>query len=570
MQAEQPNLRGHVTRDGVRIAYELYGTHGPMLVLLPCWIIVHGRAWKALIADLAQDCRILVVDGRGNGRSDRPSGPEAYAYEAFVEDALAIMDHLQVADCVLFGYSRGGPQAALIAQRRPEQVKAVVLIAPVAPMSEAGRRAREAAFLTPLAEYEGWARYNAHGMLADYPGFVRFFFERTFCEPHSTKQIEDAVAWASETSAQVLVDSVLGLLRDGADLAAAYAAIACPVLQIHGDADEIAPIQPGRKVAALCRAQMLEIAGSGHGPHMRYPALAHAAIRKFLTDQGLLERRPKRRRRAAAPRALDLSSPIGLGHARRDLAVARALKRLKPGLAVDWLAQDPVTRLLAAAGETLHPASARLASESLHIEDEAGEHDLNVFEALRRMDEILVRNFRVFQEAAEAQPYDLVIADEGWEVDHFWHEHPQLKRAPLVWMTDFVGFAPMSEGGPREALLTADYNAEMVEHVEGAPGVRDRAIFVGNPDDVVDDLLGPDLPRRRGWTESRFDFGGYILGDDVPAAAEKAELRARLGFRSGETVCVVAVGGSSDIQAHISSKKPTPRRALALLHIYPP
>ncbi|HEX2818222.1 MAG TPA: glycosyltransferase, partial [Phenylobacterium sp.] len=163
---------------------------------------------------------------------------------------------------------------------------------------------------------------------------------------------------------------------------------------------------------------------------------------------------------------------------------------------------------------------------------------------LRRMDEILVRNFRIFQEAVEAQPYDLVIADEGWEVDHFWHEHPGLKRAPLVWMTDFVGFAPMSEGGAREALLIADYNAEMIGHVEANPGLRDRAIFVGNPADVVDDRLGPDLPGRRAWTEDRFEFGGYILGDDVPMPADKVELRARLGLRPDETVCVVAVGGS--------------------------
>jgi len=61
---------------------------------------------------------------------------------------------------------------------------------------------------------------------------------------------------------------------------------------------------------------------------------------------------------------------------------------------------------------------------------------------------------------------------------------------------------------------------------------------------VVDDALGPDLPGRRAWTEERFGFSGYILGDDVPLVADKAELRARLGLRPDETVCVVAVGGS--------------------------
>src|SRR5690606_8715515 len=110
----------------------------------------------------------------------------------------------------------------------------------------------------------------------------------------------------------------------------------------------------------------------------------------------------------------------------------------KPDLEIEWLAQDPVTRLLEHAGERVHPASARLANESRHIESEAGEHDLNAFQALRRMDEILVANFMQFHEAVEDGRYDLVIADEAWDVDHFWHEHPELKRAALAWLTDFV------------------------------------------------------------------------------------------------------------------------------------
>ena len=86
----------------------------------------------------------------------------------------------------------------------------------------------------------------------------------------------------------------------------------------------------------------------------------------------------KRRARPAGrpKRALYLSSPIGLGHGRRDIAITRELRKLHPDLQVDWLAQDPVTRLLEACGERIHPLSARLASESRHIELELGEHDL--------------------------------------------------------------------------------------------------------------------------------------------------------------------------------------------------
>ena len=53
----------------------------------------------------------------------------------------------------------------------------------------------------------------------------------------------------------------------------------------------------------------------------------------------------------------------------------------------------------------------------------------------------------------------------------------------------------MPDGGEREAFLTADYNAEMIEHIARFPRVRDRAIFVGNPDDIVPDRFGPACPR---------------------------------------------------------------------------
>ena len=241
---------------------------------------------------------------------------------------------------------------------------------------------------------------------------------------------------------------------------------------------------------------------------------------------------------------LYISSPIGLGHARRDVAVAQELKRLRADVQVDWLAQDPVTRVLEGAGETLHPASAWLASESGHIESESGEHDLHCFEALRRMDEILVNNFHVFDDVVRDGDYDLVVGDEAWDVDHFLHENPELKRFAYAWMTDFVGMLPMPDGDEREALLTADYNAEMIEHVERFPWLRDRAIFVGNPDDIVPDSFGPDLPQIREWTEQHYDFSGYITGIDPGSLADRAELRRTLGWSPDEPVCVVTVGGS--------------------------
>ena len=103
--------------------------------------------------------------------------------------------------------------------------------------------------------------------------------------------------------------------------------------------------------------------------------------------------------------------------------------------------------MLEARGERIHPASALLANESRHIESESAEHDLHCFQAIRRMDEILLANFMVFHDLVRDEHYDLWIGDEAWELDYYLHENPEQKRAAYVWLTDFVGWLPMEDGG---------------------------------------------------------------------------------------------------------------------------
>ena len=224
-----------------------------------------------------------------------------------------------------------------------------------------------------------------------------------------------------------------------------------------------------------------------------------------------------------------------LGHAQRDVAIADELRKLHPDLEIDWLAQHPVTRVLQAAGERIHPASALLSSESSHIESESAEHDLHCFQAIRRMDEILLSNFMVFHDLVRDEPYDLWIGDEAWELDYYLHENPEQKRAPYVWMTDFVGWLPMPDGGDHEAFLTADYNAEMIEHIARFPRLRDRAIFVGNDSDIVPDAFGPDLPLIRDWTREHYSFAGYVTGFDPADFADRGSAAARAGLPGRRT-----------------------------------
>ncbi len=274
-------------------------------------------------------------------------------------------------------------------------------------------------------------------------------------------------------------------------------------------------------------------------PHVRDPVKVNLLLRDFIAPP-----RPARwvRGKSRRKRALYISSPIGLGHARRDVAIADELRKLHPDLELDWLAQHPVTAVLESRGERIHPASALLANESHHIESESAEHDLHCFQAIRRMDEILLANFMVFHDLVRDEQYDLWIGDEAWELDYYLHENPEEKRAAYVWLTDFVGWLPMPDGGEREAFVAADYNAEMIEHIARFPRLRDRAIFVGNPDDIVADSFGGELPLIRDWTEQHYDFAGYVTGFDPAEFADREALRAELGYRPDEQVCIVTRG----------------------------
>jgi predicted glycosyltransferase/predicted alpha/beta hydrolase family esterase len=421
--------------------------------------------------------------------------------------------------------------------------------------------------------FAGWNKYNRGYWLANYQDFAEHFVRHIYSEPHSTKQIEDGLDWAQETTGAVLVKTVEArAIPPPFDAGEAlYRKIACPVLMMHGDNDQIQPYARAELVAELTGAELVTIKGGGHNPFGRYPAKCNAVIDDFLERKlPSAAAKPRARPKTQDKKVLYLSSPIGLGHGRREIAIARDLRKLAPDLVIDWLAQDPVTRLLAASSERLHPLSARLASESSHIESEAGEHELNAFQAIRRMDEILVTNFMVFQDAVQDGGYDLVIADEAWEVDHYWHEHPELKRAKLAWLTDFVGYLPMPDNGGHEALLAADYNAEMIEHVERHASVRDRAIFVGVPEDIIPMSFGKDLPAIRDWVPKHFEFAGYIIGEHPRSFASRESLRASLGFRSDERVCLVTVGGSavgSHLLRRILQSYPMVRRQLPELRM---
>jgi pimeloyl-ACP methyl ester carboxylesterase/predicted glycosyltransferase len=527
----------------VRTFYEVYGTGNPTVLLLPPWSIVHSRCWKLQIPYLSRHCRVITFDGRGNGRSDRPSDPIAYAEAEFAADALAVLDATGTDSAFIVGFSLGAQRAMLLAAAHPERVEGIVFIGPAVALTPPTPRKQAMVGFDDLhPSYEGWDKYNRHYWLEHYTDFLQFFFSEVFNDPHSTKQIEDCVGWGMETTAETLVATEIAPQLDEAAVRALAKRISCPTIVIQGTNDAICSYEDGAALAELTGGTLVSLEGVGHASHARQPVKVNRLLRDFVCPAP-----PPRRWTTASrrrKRALYISSPIGLGHAQRDLAIADELRRIHPDLEIDWLAQHPVAAVLEARAERIHPGSAHLASESHHIESEAAEHDLHCFQALRRMDEILLANFMVFHDLVREENYDVWIGDEAWELDYFLHENPEEKRAGYAWLTDFVGWLPMADGGPNEAALTTDYNAEMIEQIEHYPRVRDRAIFVGNESDIVPDSFGTGLPPIRDWTREHFDFAGYVTGFDPADFFDRERVRAELGYGADEQVCIVTVGGS--------------------------
>jgi pimeloyl-ACP methyl ester carboxylesterase/predicted glycosyltransferase len=541
-RARYPDESGYVARDGVKLYWELYGSGDTTVLLLPTWSIIHSRHWKMQIPYLARHCRVLVFDGRGNGRSDRPES--GYDEREFALDALAVMDATGTQTAHLVSLSLGAQRALILAADHPERVESAVFIAPAVQLGSRPVQREVQSWHDELEAYDGWQKYNRFYWLKDYRGFVEFFFGEMFNEPHSTKPFEDTVGWALETTPEVLIAIEESEGVNAEQTIELAERMQCPVLVIQGTVDQITGHNRGVRLAEATGAELVMLEGSGHGPHVRDPVKVNHLLRDFIAPPARAKTwvRGKSRRK----RALYISSPIGLGHAQRDVAIADELRELHPDLEIDWLAQNPVTRVLEARGETIHPASLHLANESGHIESESAEHDLHCFQAIRRMDEILLSNFMVFDDIVRDEQYDLWIGDEAWELDYYLHENPELKRAAYVWLTDFVGWLPMDDGGAHEAYLTADYNADMIEHIARFPRLRDRALFVGNADDIVPERFGPELPDIRDWTEENYDFAGYVTGFDPGALGDRGEL----GYGDDEMVCIVTVGGSG-VGAHL-------------------
>ncbi len=295
MRAREPDQTGYVERDGIRVYYEAFGSSGPWVVFTPADTIVESRMWKAQVHYLARRHRVVVIDPRGNGRSDRPVGPEFYTDATIVDDLLAVMDTVGVERAVLVGLCDSGWFGLLAASRHPERVAGVVAIGPGAqdgtPRIDRGLDLL-ANWTADLTKPQGWQLFNRTAWREEWQAWISFFFSQICNEPHSTKVYEDVVGWAGQTNGEIMVSMIdADCVGDSPDrVAKTLRSIACPVLVIHGTHDWCQPFARGAHMARLAGAELVALGGSGHLPPGRDPVAVNHVLADFVRRVGAGDR----------------------------------------------------------------------------------------------------------------------------------------------------------------------------------------------------------------------------------------------------------------------------------------
>jgi len=285
-RARDPDIEGIAERDGGRIGYEVYGTGDPPIMFVPPWAIVHSRIWKAQIPDFARRHRVIAWDVRGNGRSDRPKEPSAHGDRAIAQDLVAVLDASGTDSAVLVGLSSAAVPQVIAATEHPDRVLGLVLIGPSVPLGDR-LLDRDVPFEAVLDREERWAKQNIHFWRRDFRAFLEFFFGEMFNEPHSTKQIEDAVGYGSSTDPETLGATMHAEDVDRDTFLRMCASVRCPVLIIQGDRDAITGPSRGIELSrAIPQAQLELLEGGGHGPNGRDPIRVNLLIRAFIRQLG--------------------------------------------------------------------------------------------------------------------------------------------------------------------------------------------------------------------------------------------------------------------------------------------
>lgn len=253
-------------RDAHLEAFE-FGGSGPGVLLL------HGlagtaREWEETAAWLTETHRVVGLDQRGHGRSERQ--PADVTPAAFVADALAAIESLGLAPTIVVGQSLGGLIAFLAASERPDLVSALIVVE-ATPTREGPEVAEQIAgyfgsWPLPFPSHEAAVTFFGGESLR-----ARAWARNLVASPDGLRPAFDA---------DVLVAAIAeALARDYWD---EWRALEVPTLLVRGKEGELSPAEAAAMVAAVPSAQLVSIPGAGHDVHLDAPEAWRSAVEGFL------------------------------------------------------------------------------------------------------------------------------------------------------------------------------------------------------------------------------------------------------------------------------------------------
>lgn len=274
----------NVSTDGaspVELHYEDYGSGAP-IVLIHGWPL-SGRSWEPQIPALvAAGHRVITYDRRGFGWSSQPW--DGYDYDTLAADLKALVDHLDLRDMTLAGFSMGGGEVVRYIARHGDEgrVARAVLASAVPPYLYKSDDNPDGGLDDATIEtFQG-------GVIGDRLAFLDQFTTNFFSANGELKVSEDQRLYAKQIAAFASPKGTLDCIgafgrtdfRDDLDK------VTVPTLVIHGDADAIVPIEVSgnRSHAALAKSTLVIIEGGPHAINASHPDEFNATLLEFLAS----------------------------------------------------------------------------------------------------------------------------------------------------------------------------------------------------------------------------------------------------------------------------------------------
>lgn len=226
------------------------------------------RLWDGVVSRLPRNLRMIRFDKRGHGLSSCPAAP--YSMGALVGDVEALLDHLNVRDCVFVGLSIGGMIAQGLAIKRMDQVRAMVISNTAA----------------KIGTHETWSarieKVKSEGIEAIADTVMNVWFSKTFQGDPKMKLWRNMLTRTPR-------DGYIGCCAAiaGTDFYTTTASLTLPTLAIAGSEDGSTPPDLVRETAALIKGSRFELMrGVGHLPCVESPEAYTELLTSFLGDIG--------------------------------------------------------------------------------------------------------------------------------------------------------------------------------------------------------------------------------------------------------------------------------------------